>query len=39
MTVTAHGLVNLEGHTEYDVVWPWTRPGGLRPGATAVLRV
>ena len=26
-------------HTEYDIVWPWTRPGGLRAGTTAVLRV
>jgi len=41
--VSAHfspeGLKNLEGHTDYDIVWPWTRPGGLRPGTTAVLRV
>ena len=36
---TSTGISNLEGHTEYDVTWPWTRPGGLRPGATAVLRV
>lgn len=33
------GLANLEGHAEYDVTWPWTRPGGLRTGSTAVLRV
>jgi hypothetical protein len=33
------GLSNLEGHTEFDIVWPWTRPEGLRPGTTAVLRV
>ena len=33
------GLQNLEGHTDYDIVWPWTRPEGLRPGTTAVLRV
>lgn len=33
------GLRNLEGHTEFDITWPWTRPEGLRPGATAVLRV
>ena len=41
MTVpaTGTGLQNLEGHTDYDIVWPWTRPGGLRPGTTAVLRV
>lgn len=35
----ARGLSNLEGHTEYDIIWPWTRPEGLRPGSTAVLRV
>lgn len=33
------GLANIEGHADYDVVWPWTRPDGLRRGATAVLRV
>ena len=33
------GISNLEGHTDFDVVWPWTRPGGLRSGSTAVLRV
>ena len=41
--MTAHagatGIRNLEGHTDYDIVWPWTRPGGLRSGTTAVLRV
>lgn len=41
--MTAHlgatGLHNLEGHTDFDITWPWTRPEGLRPGATAVLRV
>ena len=41
--MTAHfradGLKNVEGHTDFDITWPWTRPGGLRPGATAVLRV
>ncbi len=40
--MTAHlgatGLSNLEGHTDFDITWPWLRPGGLRPGATAVLR-
>ena len=36
---TGTGLQNVEGHTEFDITWPWTRPGGLRPGATAVLRV
>ena len=35
----ATGIQNLEGHTEFDITWPWTRPGGLRPGTTAVLRV
>lgn len=35
----AEGLTNLEGHTEFDITWPWNRPGGLRAGATAVLRV
>jgi glycosyltransferase involved in cell wall biosynthesis len=35
----ATGIRNLEGHSEYDIVWPWTRPGGLRSGTTAVLRV
>ena len=34
-----HGLTNLEGHTDFDIVWPWNQPGGLRRGATAVLRV
>ena|GEM_PF-595058 len=33
------GIANREGHTDYDIVWPWTRPGGLRPGSTAVLRI
>ncbi|MDO3396923.1 hypothetical protein [Nocardioides cremeus] len=33
------GLRNIEGHTDFDITWPWNRPGGLRPGATAVLRV
>ncbi len=33
------GLTNREGHRDFDIVWPWTRPGGLRPGSTAVLRV
>lgn len=41
--MTAHsgptGIANLEGHTEFDITWPWTRPGGLRAGSTAVLRV
>lgn len=33
------GLRNREGHRDFDIGWPWLRPGGLRPGATAVLRV
>lgn len=37
--VTSEGLRNLEGHTDFDLTWPWLRPGGLRPGTTAVLRV
>ena len=40
--MTAHsgpeGIKNLEGHSEYDVTWPWVR-GPLHPGTTAVLRV
>lgn len=32
-------LANLEGHAGFDITWPWHRPEGLRPGATAVLRV
>lgn len=41
--MTAHadpaGLQNLEGHRDYDIVWPWARPEGQSPGTTAVLRV
>lgn len=41
--MTAHlgagGLRNIEGHADFDITWPWVRPEGLRPGATAVLRV
>lgn len=34
------GLTNLEGHTDFDIVWPWAAGrGGLARGATAVLRV
>ena len=33
------GLTNIEGHTDFDITWPWNQPGGLRRGATAVLRV
>ena len=36
---SGHGLTNLEGHEDFDIVWPWNQPGGLRRGATAVLRV
>jgi glycosyltransferase involved in cell wall biosynthesis len=39
MSRTGSGLSNIEGHTDFDIVWPWTRPGGLRAGSTAVLRV
>lgn len=31
-------IVNLEGHTEYDVTWPW-HDGPLKPGLTCVFRV
>ena len=36
-----HGLTNVEGHTDFDIVWPWnnTDQGPLKRGATAVLRV
>lgn len=33
-----HGLTNIEGITDFDIVWPWHK-GPLRRGATAVLRV
>lgn len=33
------GSTNLEGHADFDITWPWTLPGGLRAGTTAVLRV
>ncbi|MCD6639313.1 MAG: hypothetical protein LT071_05305 [Nocardioides sp.] len=32
------GLSNLEGHTDFDITWPW-QEGPLPRGATAVLRV
>ena len=32
------GITNLEGHRDFDIVWPW-RSGTMRRGATAVLRV
>ncbi len=35
----AEGLRNLEGHRDFDIVWPWRREGGQRSGTTAVLRV
>lgn len=37
--MTAGDLVNREGRTDFDAVWPWA--GGARPrsGTTAVLRV
>ncbi len=37
-----HGLTNVEGHTDFDIVWPWNkteRRAPLKRGATAVLRV
>ena len=37
-----HGLRNIEGHSDYDIVWPWNKTENnapLRRGATAVLRV
>jgi len=36
--IGGEGLSNLEGHTEFDITWPWVR-GPLRAGSTAVLRV
>jgi hypothetical protein len=30
---------NLEGHADFDIIWPWERDERLRRGATAVLRV
>jgi glycosyltransferase involved in cell wall biosynthesis len=32
-------LVNVEGRTDYDAVWPWHRDAPMVPGTTAVLRV
>ena len=26
-----HGLTNLEGHTDFDIVWPWNQPGRPAP--------
>ena len=23
-----HGLTNIEGHTDFDIVWPWNSRGG-----------
>ena len=37
-----HGLSNIEGHGDFDIVWPWNKTENhapLRRGATAVLRV
>ncbi|MBS41801.1 MAG: hypothetical protein CMH83_01245 [Nocardioides sp.] len=33
------GISNLEGHTDFDITWPWARTEGLRAGSTAVLRI
>ncbi len=33
------GLQNLEGHHDFDIVWPWERDESQRTGTTAVLRV
>lgn len=33
-----HGLKNLEGHADFDIVWPWNN-GPQTRGATSVLRV
>lgn len=38
MSATGSGLKNLEGHTDFDITWPWTT-GELKPGTTAVLRI
>jgi glycosyltransferase involved in cell wall biosynthesis len=32
-------LQNLEGHHDFDIVWPWQRDEPQRTGTTAVLRV
>ena len=32
-------LVNVEGHAEFDAVWPWHRDVPQTPGTTVVLRV
>ncbi|MFN8195554.1 MAG: hypothetical protein U0R80_14885 [Nocardioidaceae bacterium] len=36
---SASGLSNLEGHADFDIVWPWARDEPQHPGTTAVLRV
>lgn len=35
---SGRGLANIEGHADFDIVWPWQQ-GPLQRGATAVLRV
>ena len=35
---SGHGVTNVEGHEDFDIVWPWNQPGGLRRGATAEVR-
>jgi glycosyltransferase involved in cell wall biosynthesis len=39
MRDTKVGLHNLEGHGDFDIVWPWDRDEPQRAGTTAVLRV
>lgn len=33
------GIANIEGHVEFDVVWPWDTGKALHAGMTTVLRV
>ena len=32
---SGHGITNLEGHSDFDIVWPWNQPGGLRVTAAS----
>ena len=36
---TSKVMHNIEGHSEYDVQWPWHRDEPLAPGLTTVIRV